>query len=75
MLDGLWTAGTTLQVAHSAHSPGDEVGLNSAIKRVRLRWPGGYFFGCQKGTFSIVKVLAKQSKWVLFRSSNGYFFD
>ena len=27
------------------------------------------------GTFSIVKVQTKQSKWVLFRLSNGYFFS
>ena len=46
MIDGLWTvppsgqavaahsAWTTLRAAHTAHSPDDEVGLVSAIKRV-----------------------------------------
>ncbi len=40
----------------------------------RRRRRGGYFFDCQVGTFSIVKVQAKRLKWVLFRLSNGYFF-
>jgi len=35
---------------------------------------GGYLFDHQMGTFSIVKVQAKQLKWVPFRSSNGYVF-
>ena len=39
------------------------------------RRQGGYLFDCQVGTFSIVTVQTKQSKWVLFRLSNGYFFS
>jgi hypothetical protein len=40
-----------------------------------LKYGGGSFFGCQVGTFSIVKVQAKPRKWVIFRLSNGYFLD
>jgi hypothetical protein len=40
-----------------------------------LRRRGGYLFDDQMGTFSVVKVQAEQLKWVLFRLSNGYFFD
>ena len=36
---------------------------------------GGYLFDYQMGHFSIVKVQAKQLKWVIFRLSNGYLFD
>ena len=62
MTDGLWTAWTTLQVAHTPHSPGDEVGTFSVVKRVlfqlsrfRQNSPSGSVFDCQMGTFSLDK--------------------
>jgi hypothetical protein len=51
-----------LRVAHSAHSPDDEVGTFSIVKwvlfqlsRFRRNSPSGYFFDCQMGTFSFDK--------------------
>ena len=51
-----------LRVAHSAHSPDDEVGTFSIVKwvlfqlsRLRRYSPSGYFFDCQTGTFSLDK--------------------
>jgi len=53
---------TTLRVAHTAHSPDDEVGTFSAVKwvlfrlsRFRQNSPGGSVFDCQMGTFSFDK--------------------
>ena len=63
MDDGLWTVWTATKKRACPHCP-----------QPRRRWRGGYFFDCQMGTFSIVKVQVKQLKWVLFRLSSGYFF-